>query len=188
MGFIVVHKGGTSEQEYRHYLLLVSRRLLDRGVGYDRVPRTTENGRADRWLYVYGDEAEARSLADELKRDTEDPEWEVRPVEGTPSEGPLRPLGIELCWERTGFAFGLDPLTEWAIESRFPGTLRYEQVFVNADLRERAPSIEEIRELTADVLPLLVRLRPELCRAFGGYEVIQPVKQEILVSRVPFQG
>jgi hypothetical protein len=36
--------------------------------------------------------------------------------------------------------------------------------------------------------PLNGQDEPEFCRAFGGYEVIQPVKQEVLVPRGPFQG
>jgi hypothetical protein len=187
MGFVVVHRGEMSEPQYRTYLQVTGRRLLSRGVGYDCVPRTHENGQDGHWLYVSTDEDDARGLAEELRSSTEDEGWQVQTVEGTPSEGPLCPLGIELCRQRTGFAVGLDPLTEWALETRFPGALRYEQVFVNADLREHAPTTQEIRELVVDVLPLLVRLQPDVRRAFGGYEVIDPVTQDVLVARAPFQ-
>jgi hypothetical protein len=188
MSHVVVHKGEMSERAYRDYLRLVGRRLLAQGKGLDRVPRTATNGRPGRWLYVFADEAVARAVAEELKQDTEDEGWEVRPAEGVPEEGPLQPISVELCWQLTGFAFGLTPLTERALEARFPGCLRYEQVFVDADLSVRSPLPEEIRSLAADVLPLLVHLTPEVRQAFGGFEVIQPVDQELLMPFVPFNS
>ncbi len=187
MGHVVVHKGEMSEREYRDYLRLLGRHLLAQGVGLDRVPRTTANGDTRRWLYVFEDENTARSLLDELKRDTEDQGWEVRPLEGAPVEGPLQPISIELCLQATGFALGLAPLTERALQARFPEALRYEQVFVDADLTGHTPTAEEVRSLAADVLPLLVRLTPEIRAAFGGFEVIEPVRAELLVPFVPLQ-
>jgi hypothetical protein len=185
MGFIVVHKGDTSERDYRHYLLLVSRWLLNRGVGYDRVPRIPENGRADRWLYVYGDEAEARSLAEELRRDTDDPGWEVRPVEGAPSEGPLTPITVEVSQGSTGVGFGLPPLIKKALRQRFSGCCPHENVWVTTDIPAEGLSTEDLREMTMKVLPVLAGLTLEQLGVLGGFEVIDPGADDILVPFTP---
>jgi hypothetical protein len=186
MGYIVVHRGETTERAFRDYLLLVSRRLLKRGVGLDRVPRTPADGHPHRWLYVSADEAEAKELAKELRRYTEDNGWEVRPFEGTPEQGPLCPISVELGVSRTGFGFGLDPITKRALRLRYPEAVQYQHVRIDQGPGRKEPTVDELRAVVTQLLPLLTSLGPEQLAAFGGFEVVNPVAHEAVVPFTPY--
>jgi hypothetical protein len=185
MGFIVVHQGGMSEREYRHYLVMVGRRVSPRGVTFDHVPRTMENGRDGRWLYVSEDEADARDLAAELRSTTEDEGWEVRAVEGEPSQGPLTPLTVEVSQGATGVGLGLPPLIKKALRKTYPACCRHESVWVTTDMPEEGLSASDLRELATKILPVLTGLSLEQLGVLGGFEVIDPVADEILVPFTP---
>src|SRR6476646_7355493 len=96
MGFIVAHDGGTTDREYQAYVRLLSRQLLQRGVSLDILPRVREEGTDKAWLYVWDTRAEASDFAEELKKQTKDPDWLVKAVKASPSLGPLRPLEINV--------------------------------------------------------------------------------------------
>ena len=186
MGHVVVHKGEMGEAEYRQYLLLVSRWLLARGSSLDRVPRTAANGDAARWLYVFDDEASAKELVDELKQHTQDPGWEVAPVEGTVEEGPLRPITVEASWTATSIGIGLDPIMEEALQTRYPRQAKYWEIWLKLTQEGRQPAAEELRELTGQLLPVLTGLSPEQLGVYGGFEVVDPVTERVLVPFTPY--
>jgi hypothetical protein len=185
MGHVVVHKGEMSEKAYRAYLLLVSRYLLEQGIGLDRVPRTEANGCAGRWLYVFADEAAARRVTEELTDYTEEG-WEVRPAEGSIDVGPLRPITVEAGWGRTGVGFGLDPLIRKALQDRFPGAAPHNQVWVDTD-DQKVYSTSAFRKLAFELMPVLTGLKPQQLSLFGGFEIVDPVKEEVLVPFTPFE-
>jgi hypothetical protein len=186
MGFIVVHKGGMCEREYRHYLVMVGRRVSPRGVTFDHVPRTMENGRDGRWLYVSEDEADARDLAAELRSTTEDEGWEVRAVEGEPSQGPLTPLTVEVSRGNTGAGFGIGPVIKKALRRHHPGCARHKNVWLNTDFPRETLSADDLRELAFQLLPVLTGLSLPQLAMFEGIEVIDPAKDEVLVPFTPF--
>jgi hypothetical protein len=188
MGYIVVHRGPANEKAHRDYLLVVSRRLLDRGVGLDRVPRLPADGHAVRWLYVAADEAEARSLAEELKRYTEEDIWEVQQVEGAPVEGPLQPLVVEATWTATGIGFTLAPISADALQRSFSGAELLRGVWLKTPPREHSPTRDELRRLATHLMPVLTNLDVEQLAVFGGFEVIDPVSEDVLVLFTPFRA
>ena len=192
MGFTVVHQGETTDATYRDYLLHQSRVLLKRGVPLDRVPRTGDNGHAERWLYVWDREDEARAFAEELKERTEDPGWAVCPAEGPVSVGPLRPLVIEVGREVSSWTFGLNSLTRAALRARFPGSCQNNDVSIGIPfLPEKKvdwpATVAGVRGTIAHVLPLLTGLRAEQLQPFGSYELVDPVTLQVIVPPTPIQ-
>jgi hypothetical protein len=186
MPFTVVYQGGTKPKEHQSYIRLLSRRLRDRGIGLDRVPRVpaADNGQA--WLYVWDSEEEAAAFAKELKRETRDTHWRVEPVKGKPSMGPLHPLDVEITCHGDGWTFGLEPLTELALQERFPGSCRYLSVFVGTERpNDRLPAPDELRKLAGQALFILTGLEADQLRAFGKYRVIRSVTGEELVPPCP---
>jgi hypothetical protein len=184
MGYVVVRRGPTSERDYRDYVLVVSRHLLHRGAGLDRLPLLPADGRPDCWLYVSDDEAEAQELAQKVKRYTEDDGWEVRPAEATPRSGPL-PLVLELGRSATSVGFGLDPISASALRLRYPGSARHQDIWLNTHRENQPSSIEELRRFAAQLLPVLAGLTTEQLAVFGGFEIVNPVTQEVIVPFTP---
>src|SRR4051794_29089195 len=108
MNHAITYRGEPSEPWYRHYLLVVSRWLLQRGIPLDHVPRTRVGGR---WSYVFDRQEDAEELAAKLRDETEDDGWQVAPAEGPPDVGPLRPLTLELGRDGEGVGFRI----EWMV-------------------------------------------------------------------------
>jgi hypothetical protein len=190
MGFVVVHRGAAPEGWYRQYLRLLSRVLLKEGVSLDRVPRVA--GEGGRWLYVWPGEAKAAEFAEYLKERTEDPDWEVGPAGAAPSVGPLRPLRIEVGKEVTSWTFGLEVLTRKALRIRFPGSCENHDVSIWIPYSPDEPARwtktpDGIRKAVEQVLPILTGLSLEQLSAFGGYEVVDPVTEEVLIPPTPLQ-
>jgi hypothetical protein len=190
MGYTVAHQGETQERGYRDYLRLLSRMLLQRGVHLDKVPRTPANGRTDRWLYVWDDEAEARAFAEQIKKETEDPQWQVCPVAAAPSIGPLRPIEVVVGREADSWTFGLDPVTRRALQARFPGSCENDDVSIGVPFGVRGKAswtktAAGVRVVVRQVLPVLTGLSEEQLRAFGAFEVVDPVSLEVLVPPAP---
>jgi hypothetical protein len=88
LGFTFTHQGGTRDVEFEDD----ARLLRKKGLDLARLPRTPEPVTGRRWLPVWQNQAEAQEFAEELKEKTRDAAWEVVPVNGEPSEGPLRPV------------------------------------------------------------------------------------------------
>jgi hypothetical protein len=187
MGFTVVHENGAKDSDHRRYLTLLGRKLLNEGVGLDRVPRTRANGdKGERWLYVWNKESDAQAFAEQLREQTEDPAWQVKAVKGRASVGPLQPLEIHVGSGVAVAAFELDPLTRWAIQLRFPSSCRRTLVVVHWDhLKDKAPAGEELRALARQVLSLLTGLEAKDLAVFGSYEVIAPRSHQVLVPPTP---
>jgi hypothetical protein len=186
MGYTVVHPGELSARADDNYLVLVSRMLYKRGVPFDHVPRTPDIRPSDHWLYVWDSEDEARAFAEQIRETTEDPTWEVRPVPGPPSMGPLRPIDIRVGREVDAWTFGLDSLVTRAIQLRFPGPCQNEGVSIHIPhVPERKAdwpkSQDGVRSAVEHVLPLLTGLRLEHLSTFGSYRVLDPVTLKVIV-------
>ncbi len=186
MGYVVVHQGEMSEPGYRDYLRLVGRRLLAHNIGLDRVPRTAATGRPGCWLYVFDDEAAARELAEELKQFTQDDGWDVRPVEGPVEEGPLLPILLELGVDREGVGFRLNTFTKHALRTRFPGAVPHNNVWLDTECKQTF-TVNGLRELALELLPVLTGLNPGQLHSFGGFEVINPVTAAVVVPFTPLK-
>jgi hypothetical protein len=189
MGFTVVHDGTATDELYREYDVLLSRLLLKRGVSLDRVPLAPEGANGKHPLYVWDTEADAQAFADQLRERTEDAAWRVRPVNGPPSLGPLRPLRVEVSRRVESWVFGLDPLTCKALQLRFPGSCRRSSVTIHWDYPDHRPPTdrEALRTVALQLLPLLTELSPADLHVFGSYQVVDPVNEEVLVGPTPLQ-
>jgi hypothetical protein len=185
MPFTVVHQGGAKPKEHQSYIRLLSRRLRDRGIGLDRVPRVPVADNGPAWLYVWDSEEEAAAFAKDLKRETRDTHWRVEPVKGKPSVGPLHPLEVDITCHSDGWTLGLEPLTQLALQERFPGSCRYESVSINIEGRTEGRPPQGLRELAGRVLFILTGLSAEQLRTFEKYRVIESVTEEELVPPTP---
>jgi hypothetical protein len=106
--------------------------------------------------------------------------------------GPLGPIEVAVGLEVDSITLELHPLTELALQARFPGSCRNESVSVRASWAERATidwrtSADGLRKLTEQLLPVLTGLRPEEMQVFGSYQVIDPVTERVLVPPTPVQ-
>jgi hypothetical protein len=182
MGFTVYHQGGTKDGEYRTYVRLLSRELLRRRVNFDAVPRVREEGTTNAWLYVWDTEAAASAFADELKRQTRDSGWTVRPVKTPPSLGPLRPLEIDVGRQGDGWVFALETFTRKALQMRFPGSCRARSLFIGTETEEEPlATTVQAPEQTRMVLLLLTGLRPGQLSSFESFRLVDPVEGKELV-------
>jgi hypothetical protein len=151
--------------------------LLPRGINLDNVPRVKdgENGKA--WLYAWDKEEEAAAFAKELRQWTRDKKWHVRAVHGRPSRGPLAPLQMDLTCHSGSWTFGLGSLTEWILETRFPGSCPYASVDIG--LRDedyhRRPTEDEVRNFAARALFIVTGLSAEQLQVFEKFHVVDPV-------------
>jgi hypothetical protein len=192
MGYTVVYEGEPTADVYQDYFTLLSRLLLKHGLQLDRVPRTSDNGHADRWLYVWDREEDAREFAEQVKAQTEDPHWRVSLVEQPPSLGPLRPIQVEVGRAVSSWTFGLDPLTRRALQLRFPGSCENDDVSIGVPFGAKGTpkwqrTTAAVRTLVEQVLPILTGLSVEQLRTFGGFQLVDPVTREIIVPPSGFQ-
>jgi hypothetical protein len=184
MSYIVTYRGEMSEPSYRHYLLAVTRRLLAQGIAIDRVPRVRAGAV---WLYAYENAYDAGPVALELERDTGDTNWHVAEVAGTPEVGPLRPVTLEIGRDRHGLGFGVEVLVARALRSRYPDAVPHEEIWIKTQ-RSSAHSEAGVRELAVQILPLLTGLSPSQLERFGGFEVVDPVTEAVVVPFTPFSA
>jgi hypothetical protein len=185
-GFTVVHADGmTKDSEFREYERLLSRDLLKRKVNLAEVPRVKEPGTGNAWLYVWPGQEEANDFATRLNKQTRTSDWVVQPLrEGTsPSIGPLRPIEIQVGWQRNGYTFALAPWTHWAIQTLFPGACRVNSIFVDADVKDDPASIRaDVERFARQALLMLTELDADELRGFESYVVKDPVTNQTLVS------
>jgi len=117
MAFTVSRNGtGAKDSEFGNY----ARLLRIRGVDLGKLPRVPEPGTGRRWLYGWDSREQAQAFADDLKKQTHDPEWTVVEVPGPAAEGPLGPIVIQIAPRSTGLVFGLHPASRMIIESAYP--------------------------------------------------------------------
>src|SRR5437764_13410085 len=116
MGFTVVRQGRVTDQDFVDYVRL----LRQTGVNVGRARRVPEPGAGRHWLHVWDTEPEARAFAEEMEERMGQPGWEVVPVNGPPSEGPLGPLLLWLARRADDFTLALHPLGQALVRSAFP--------------------------------------------------------------------
>jgi hypothetical protein len=185
MGFTVTRRGGTKDVEFEEY----ARLLRQKGMDLARLQRTPEPGTARRWLPVWQNEADAQAFATELKRRTRDEAWEVVPVNGELSEGPLGPVEITVGRQSDGWTFALHPLSRQMIQKVFPSSCRPDSVFIRTQTRQDCHKQGGIDDLAEQVVVLLTGLRlDKIKEAFGGYRIYDPVAKQELVAPTPVQA
>ena len=182
MGDVITYRGELSEAWYRHYLMVVCRWLLKQGVPLDRVSRTRSNGH---WLYVFDKHEDAELLMAKLRDETQDDAWEVAPVEGPPDVGPLRPITVEMGRGGRSVGFGLDGFVVRALRLHYPQAVPHDEVWIKTE-QQWAFTVEGIRKLALEFLPFLTGLSLEQLGRFGGFEVIEPGKNKVVVPFTPF--
>jgi hypothetical protein len=157
---------------------LVSAQLLKRGVPLDRVPRVKgQNG----WLYVWESREEAENAAEQLARRTRD-RWLVSETDEKPSLGPLRWLRMDVTQESDGLVFALDPITQWMVEQRFPGSCRHPSVLIGTErdddlLADAAHFLAVARQ----ALYLLTWVPLEDLAVFGRFQVLAAGEHRVLL-------
>ena len=189
--FTVVHADGmTRDSEYREYERLLSRDLLKRKINLAKVPRVEQPGTGIKWLYVWPEKDEAHDFAARLNKQTRTSDWVVKSLpEGIPpSIGPLRPIEIQVGWQRNGYTFALAPWAYLAIRDLFPGSCRTNTVFVASEAKVGAPpSGDGLREMAVPTLLLLTGLDVEQLGVFNEFVVKDPVDGRELLPPTPIQ-
>jgi hypothetical protein len=186
MGFTVTRQGGTKDVEFEEY----ARLLRQKGIDLARLQRTPEPGAGRRWLPVWSNQADAQAFADELKKRTRDSAWEVVPVNGTPSEGPLGPVEITVGRQSDGWTFGLHPLSRQMVQKVFPDSCRTDSLFIRTEARQDFQHAQkDLADLAEQVAVILTGLSAEKLReTFGGYRMYDPITRKELVAASPVQG
>jgi hypothetical protein len=181
MGFTVTRAGETKDIDFEAYLRL----LRQQGVDLGHVPRVPEPDTKRRWLYVWDSEAKARAFAKELKKRTGGPAWKVIPVNGSPSEGPMGPILIQLADRGDRLYFGVDSLSQAMLESAFPKAFGVDSVCIYT---ERWYEFRKTRGTLADfvklIAPTITGLSLEQLEALG-YTVIDDQSHKTLVFVPP---
>jgi hypothetical protein len=185
MGFTVTRQGGTKDIDFEEY----ARLLRQKGVDLAKLQRTPEPRTGRRWLYVWQDQADAQTFADELKNRTKDAGWKVVPVETNPSEGPLGPVEITVGQQSDGWTFALHPLSKQMIQKVFPGCCRAGSVFIRTDTSQDYPTQRDLADLAEQVAVILTGLTlDKIMKTFGGYRVFDPAAKKELVAPARVQG
>jgi hypothetical protein len=184
MGFTVTRDGGTKDNEFEAY----ARLLRQQGVDLGRLPRVPEPGTNRRWLYVWDTHAQAQAFADELKKRTRDPAWQVIQVSVPSSEGPLGPVLIQLARRGDGLIFAVHSLSQAMIRSAFPAAFGVHTVSIDTqrwdDFRKSGGTLAD---LVRQIAPTLTGLSDEQLGTLG-YAVIDDQSKEALVSVSPAEA
>lgn len=101
MPYTVTYRdAGIKRHEFDTYVRL----LAKRGIDWTESQRVPEPGTTNRWLYVWPDRPQAQAFCDEIRRETGDPNWDVRdlPESTSVSPGPLMPIVIYMTWQSLG--------------------------------------------------------------------------------------
>jgi hypothetical protein len=187
--FTVVHADGmTKDSEFREYERLLSRDLLKRGVDLTHVPRVHEPETGNKWLFVWPDEEQAGDFADRLNKQTKTSTWKVKRLsEETPTSlGPLRPIEIQVGWQRNGYTFALAPWAYMAIRALFPESCQTRTVFVASERRVVGPpNVDHLREMATPTLLLLTGLDAKQLQSFDEFVVRDPVDGRLLMPPTP---
>ncbi len=184
MGFTVNRAGGTKDNEFETY----ARLLRQQGVNLGKLPRVPEPGTKRRWLYVWDTQTKAQAFADEMKKCTGDPAWEVVPVDAPPSEGPMGPILIQLARRGDGLVFALHSLSLALIRSAYPKAFGVNSVAIDTqrwyDFRKTQGNLAD---LVRQIAPSLTGLSIEELETLG-YAVIDDQSEETLVFVPPAEA
>jgi hypothetical protein len=183
MGFTVNRNDGmTKDAEFEAY----ARLLRQQGVDLGRLPRAPEPGTGRRWLYVWDSREKAQKFADELRKRTRSPVWDVVEVAAPASEGPLGPIIIQVGRRSDGLVFGLHPLSRMTIQSAFPdqkGTV--DTVSIKFDTYQNFLDTHgSISDLAREVVPTLTGLKLSALDQLG-YALIEDDTDRTLVFVPP---
>lgn len=180
MGFTVTRQGGTKDVEFEAY----ARLLRQKGVDLAKVNRVPEPGTNRRWLYVWQVEEDARAFAIELEKRTRDDAWEVIPVNGPASEGPLGPVEIQVGRQSNGWTFALHPFSRQMLRVVFAGSCRIPSVFIASETRKDfQTTMGDLADLAEQVAMILTGVSSQqLTEKFGGYRVYDAATSEELVA------
>jgi hypothetical protein len=174
--FTVTKPGGIKGMEdYDAYL-----RILNRwGVDMTDMPRVLEEGRPNRWLYVFREREDAERFAKEVRAESRNKSWCVREFHTRHlSRGPLGPVVVEVGFQG-GCSFGLDWLSHDLIRKRFPHAQMVPGVYIE---REGKADFEadHLESIWKHVTLLLTGLTEEELAELGGYRVYDPVNGVVL--------
>jgi hypothetical protein len=170
MGFTVTKPVGTRDAEFEAYVRL----LRQQGKDLANLPRVPDpENPTRRWVYVWNTQEEAQQFADELKEQTGDNGWHVKPTAAPPSKGPFGPVLIQLARRSDGLVFALHPLSRAMIQDAFPDLLPgATNAFVNMQTwNDFLRSHGELTNLAAEIVPSLTGLNREQLTELG-YAVI----------------
>jgi hypothetical protein len=172
MVFTVDLPDGMRDFEFQAYL----RMLVRDGVNIADTTRVQDPRKGSRWLHSWLDRAEAEQFASRLRRDTEDPAWQVYDLpEVEPSTGPLGPLEIKVKRQSDGYTYGMKPTTYNLIRKRFSESKMVTNVFIatdtHADIEADQGPVWEL------VVKILTGLTDEQIEEFGGYTMYDPAGQ-----------
>jgi hypothetical protein len=169
MPFTVARRGGTKDIDFSPYV----RQLRFEGVDLGRALRTLEPGAGRRWLYVWDNREKAETFARKLKKDTGYKAWQILPVEGPVSEGPLGPIEVEIGLRSDGCGFGLHPLSWVMLQALFPDAERLDIVSVRARTNHVWRAADKLQKLVRQVLPILTGITLEQLEKLG-YRLSDP--------------
>jgi hypothetical protein len=185
MPFTVCRQSRSGEPEIDDDAKLVGSELLKQGVSLDRVPRVRPESGQNGWLYVWQSREDAENAAAQLQRRTRD-RWLVRETDAQPSLGPLLWLRMNLTEENNALLFALDPITEWMVEQRFPGSCRHSSVLVGTepgdDLLADKPHFLAVAR---QALFMLTWVPLDELAVFGQFQVIEPWKRGVVLPPSP---
>ncbi len=177
MPYTVTSKhAGFKRREFDAYVRL----LESRGIDWTNIPRVSEPGTSNKWLYVWADQNEAEAFRDELQKETRDENWIVRELpESVPeSQGPLTPVIILAHRQSTGASFSLHPHSRTLIRRRFPQANMVSSVSIEAfTMQEFERRHGSIWNHIAQVLSGLTLAELE---QIGGYQVVDVATDRIL--------
>lgn len=183
MGFAVTWPNGTTDAQFQPY----ARLLHQRGVDLAKMPRVPDPVTGKRWLHVWDKCDEAKDFAQELRKQTEDPGWEVVEVKSTPSEGPLGPIEIEHRRVADEFVFALHPFSKMMIQNLYPKARLMGSIGIDSvkfyDFKTAQPIIADFAD---HVVFILTGLDNEtIMDVFGGFRIFDQDEKKEVVSCVP---
>ncbi len=176
-------RGTQTDAEYKEYLRLLCRILLNQGINVADVPRAEEPGAKQRWLYVWQSKEEAQDFATRLGEHTRCADWVVTPVKKPVSQGPLRPLEIQVGRNYHRWSFALAPWARKAIQTLFPDSCQSSTVTIASQgCVEFQTDQGKLDRLSQQMLLILTGLSTERLVAFKSYVVTDPVSGEIVLA------
>ncbi len=184
MPFMVYNPNGAKIDPYQSY----SRVLRQQGVDLGKAPRILEPGTHRRYLYVWDNREKAQAFAKEMKKRTDNQEWEVRPVETPVSEGPLGPIYIDVTPHSYGWDFTLHPLSQALLHSAYPQWLGPTSIFMDLqtwqEFQKKRGDLSVLAEQTAITM---TGLNVEQLQTVG-YVLYDLDKDQELFYMAPSQG
>jgi len=175
MPYTVTYRdAGIKRHEFDTYVRL----LAKRGIDWTESQRVPEPGTTNRWLYVWPDRPQAQAFCDEIRRETGDPNWDVRdlPESTSVSPGPLMPIVIYMTWQSLGNTFVLHPHSRTAIRRRFPKARQVSSISVEYLTRS---DFEQTHGPIWDHIALvLTGLSSEQLAELGGYRIYDPATEQ----------